>query len=123
MHTHLSALVVDAADLDSESSFWHRLLGGSITKTATHHFLHIDGFPVIVIQHAAGHVPPQWPHGASQQMHVDLTTDDTTAAEQRVLDAGGRRLRPADDTGALARDTGSRVYASPAGHPFCIRST
>lgn len=123
MHTRLSALVVDAADLDSESSFWHRLLGGSMTKTVTHHFLHVDSFPVIVIQHAAGHVPPQWPNGVLQQMHVDLTTDDTAAADERVLGAGGRRLRPSDDAGASARHTGSRVYASPAGHPFCIRST
>jgi hypothetical protein len=117
----LTSLIVDAADLDGESSFWHRLLGGSITRTATHHFLRIDGFPVIVIQHAPGQVPPQWPDGVSQQMHVDLATDDAATADERVLDAGGRRLRPADDAVASAQP-GSRVYASPAGHPFCVRS-
>ncbi|MET7543250.1 VOC family protein [Streptomyces sp. NPDC005507] len=68
----LTSLIVDAADLESESSFWHRLLGGSITRTTTHHFLQLDGFPVIVIQHAPGQVPPQWPGGATQQMHFDL---------------------------------------------------
>ncbi|MGW1735919.1 VOC family protein [Streptomyces sp. NBC_00121] len=116
----LMSLIVDTADLESESSFWHRLLGGSITRTATHHFLQIDGFPVIVIQHAPGHVPPQWPDGASQQMHFDLATDDA-ATDTRVLDAGGRRLRPTDDVVASTQQ-GSRVYASPAGHPFCLRS-
>ena len=120
MEISLTALAVDAADLESESSFWHRLLGGSVTRTATHHFLRTDGFPVIVIQHAPGHVPPQWPDGTSQQLHVDLTTDDMVTAEKRVLDTGGRRLRPADDAGTSGRQV-SRVYASPAGHPFCLR--
>jgi predicted enzyme related to lactoylglutathione lyase len=121
MNFSLTSLIVDAADLESESSFWHRLLGGSIARTATHHFLQIDGFPVIVIQHAPGHVPPQWPNGASQQMHFDLATDDVGTADKRVLDAGGRRLRPTDDVVASAQQS-SRVYASPAGHPFCLRS-
>ena len=121
MNFSLTSLIVDAADLESESSFWHRLLGGSITRTATHHFLQIDDFPVIVIQHAPKHVPPQWPDGASQQMHFDLATDDPGTADKRVLDAGGRRLRPTDDVAASAQQ-GSRVYASPAGHPFCLRS-
>jgi hypothetical protein len=121
MNFSLTSLIVDTADLESESSFWHRLLGGSITRTVTHHFLQIDGFPVIVIQHALGHVPPQWPDGASQQMHFDLATDDVGTADKRVLDAGGRRLRPTDD-GVASAQQGSRVYASPAGHPFCVRS-
>ncbi|MFI6168465.1 VOC family protein [Nocardia sp. NPDC051052] len=121
MNLSLTSLIVEAADLDSESSFWHRLLGGSITKTATHHFLQTDGFPVLVIQHAPGHEAPQWPDGASQQMHLDLATDDVGTADNKVLDAGGRRLRPTDDVGASDQQ-GSRVYASPAGHPFCLRS-
>ncbi|KAB2382927.1 VOC family protein [Actinomadura montaniterrae] len=116
----LTSLILDAADLESESSFWHRLLGGSITRTATHHFLRIDGFPVIVIQHAPGHLSPQWPDGAAQQMHFDLATDDPVSADKRVLDAGGRRLRPSGDVNTSPRQ-GSLVYASPAGHPFCLR--
>ncbi|MEV5501894.1 VOC family protein [Nonomuraea fuscirosea] len=91
----LTSLVVDAADLESESSFWHRLLGGTITRTATHHFLRIDGFPVIVIQHAPGQAPPRWPGGASQQLHVDLASDDAAAADERVRAAAGTRLIPA----------------------------
>ena len=121
MNFSLTSLIVDAADMDSESSFWHRLLGGSITRTVTHHLLQIDSFPVIVIQHAPQHLPPQWPDGASQQIHFDLATDDAGTADQQVLDAGGRRLLPTDDVVASAQQ-GSRVYASPAGHPFCVRS-
>lgn len=120
MNFCLTSLVVDAGDLESESSFWHSLLGGSIARTETHHFLQADGFPMIVIQHAPQHVTPKWPDGASQQIHFDLTTDDAVAADKTVLDAGGRRLRPTDDHVAPDRG-GSRVYASPSGHPFCVR--
>ncbi|MCQ8828846.1 VOC family protein [Streptomyces malaysiensis] len=121
MNIDLGAVIIDAAEPDPESAFWHRLLGGSIAKTATHHFLRIDGFPVLVIQRAEGHVPPKWPDGDSQQMHIDLTTDDLAAADRLALDAGARRLNPTDDVDPAARN-GGRVYASPAGHPFCLRS-
>ena len=36
--------------------------------------------------------------------------DDVAAAEPRVLALGARRLAGGD----------SRVYADPAGHPFCL---
>jgi predicted enzyme related to lactoylglutathione lyase len=39
---------------------------------------------------------------------------DLDEAEQRVLALGGRRLEESGDGGA------SRVYADPAGHPFCV---
>ncbi|MEU4399414.1 VOC family protein [Micromonospora orduensis] len=120
MTINLAAIIIDAADMDTESSFWHLLLGGSITKTENHHFLRVDGFPPVVIQRAPGHVPPAWPRDGAQQLHVDLTTDDLASADRAALDAGARRLRPTDDTD-LANHQGSRVYASPAGHPFCLR--
>ena len=43
---------------------------------------------VFVIQRAPGHVPPDWPEGTSQQMHVDLTTDDLVAVDRSALEAG-----------------------------------
>ena len=121
MNINLSAVIIDVAELEPESAFWHRLLGGSIAKTATHHFLRIDGFPAFVIQLAPGHVPPEWPEGNSQQMHVDLTTDNLADADRLALEAGARRLHPTGDVDP-ASQKGGRVYASPAGHPFCLRS-
>ncbi|MGX5185389.1 VOC family protein [Streptomyces avermitilis] len=53
-------------------------------------------------------------------MHLDLTTDDLAAADRLALDAGARRLQPTDDVDP-ASQKGGRVYASPAGHPFCLR--
>ncbi|MFD0583717.1 hypothetical protein [Dactylosporangium darangshiense] len=57
MNINLSAVIIDAGELEAESAFWHQLLGGSIAKTPTHHFLRTDGFPAFVIQLAPGHVP------------------------------------------------------------------
>ncbi|MFD0583716.1 VOC family protein [Dactylosporangium darangshiense] len=54
-------------------------------------------------------------------MHVDLTTDDLAAADRLALEAGARRLEPTDDVDPAAQK-GGRVYTSPAGHPFCLRS-
>lgn len=117
----LTAVLLEAADLEPESAFWHQLLGGTVTRTQTHHFLRIDGFPAFVVQLAPEHLPPQWPGGRSQQMHVDLAVDDLEAADRLAVSAGARRLSPVGDV-AVSPATGSRVYASPAGHPFCLRA-
>lgn len=61
-----------------------------------------------------------WPDGPHPQMlHLDLTVDSVTALDDqhaRVLAIGGRLLYDrSDDPGEPLR-----VYADPAGHPFCI---
>jgi hypothetical protein len=58
MTLNLAAIVVVTGDPDAESSFWHGLLGGSITRTENHHVLRVDGFPALVIQRAAGDISP-----------------------------------------------------------------
>jgi catechol 2,3-dioxygenase-like lactoylglutathione lyase family enzyme len=61
-----------------------------------------------------------WPSGpVPQQAHLDLTVPekrDLDAQHERVLALGGRLLedRSGDPEEPL------RVYADPAGHPFCI---
>jgi predicted enzyme related to lactoylglutathione lyase len=49
----------------------------------------------------------------SMQMHLDFLVDDADAAEARVLAAGATKFdfQPGDHF---------RVYADPAGHPFCL---
>ncbi|WP_229399294.1 VOC family protein [Micromonospora okii] len=122
MAVNLAAIIIDAADLDAESGFWHALLGGSLMKAEHHHFLRADGLPAVVIQRAPDHVPPAWPSSGTQQMHVDLTTDDLDASDRTATTAGARRLQPVDDADLAAHQT-NRIYASPAGHPFCLRAT
>ncbi|MEV7866103.1 VOC family protein [Streptomyces sp. NPDC088124] len=121
MNIALSSVIIDAADLEPEGFFWHRLLGGSLTRTPTHHFVRAPGLPVLVIQSAPGQVAPDWPNGSSQQMHLDFAVDDLSSADRTATEAGASRLRPADGVGPVP-EKGSRVYSSPAGHPFCLRS-
>jgi len=61
-----------------------------------------------------------WPEGPHPQMaHLDLTvttTADLEAEHHRALALGARLLRDRSDD----PDEPLRVYADPAGHPFCI---
>jgi len=67
----------------------------------------------IAFQLAPDHVPPRWPDPAHpQQYHIDVMVDEVDAADPAVLRLGARRLSTADSS--------SRVYADPAGHPFCL---
>ena len=68
-------------------------------------------------QRAPGHQPPTWPDPASSmQIHLHLRVNDLDAAERAVLALGGTKFdnQPGDR---------SRVYADPAGHPFCLVPT
>ena len=121
MPVSLSSVIIDAAEIEAESAFWHRLLGGSIHRTPTHHFIQAPGLPAFVVQSAPEHVAPSWPNGTAQQMHLDFGVEDLATADRTATDAGATRLRPTEEITSETR-TGSRVYASPAGHPFCLRA-
>jgi len=51
-------------------------------------------------------------------MHVDHRATDPEAPHARAIELGARLLR--DDDPVANPDDGFRVYADPAGHPFCI---
>ena len=64
------------------------------------------------------HVPPVWPPqpGTQQmQLHLDLRADDLDTASAIAEGAGARRIG-----GYVDDDEEVRVYADPAGHPFCL---
>jgi hypothetical protein len=65
--------------------------------------------------------PRNWPDGTPQQTHLDFAVEDFATADLTAVDAGATRPRPAGETTSRTR-TGGRVYASPAGHPFCLRA-
>ncbi|MBC9225673.1 VOC family protein [Aeromicrobium sp. 636] len=74
-----------------------------------------DGAFHLSFQLAPEHEPPAWPDPASSiQAHLHVRVDDLDAAEARVLELGATRFahQPNPD--------GSRVFADPAGHPFCL---
>jgi catechol 2,3-dioxygenase-like lactoylglutathione lyase family enzyme len=111
----LHHVIVDCPDPAALAAFYAELLGLPVTWQD-------DDFVVvsaddtssgIAFQRAPDLQPPQWPDPSRpQQLHFDVMVDDVQAAEPRVLALGARRL--------ASQDGGSRVYADPAGHPFCL---
>src|SRR5438067_13360768 len=76
-------IVFDAADLAAESAFWAGLLGGTVVAEDDWHSVLVDGEWRLGIQLALNHVPPEWPDGTPQQIHLDLYVDDLKAAHER----------------------------------------
>lgn len=111
-------VVFDAADVEAESRFWAGMLGGRVVDDDPqfHCVIDADGQWRIGVQPAPNHLPPEWPDGIQQQVHLDLHVDDAGAAHDRAVGLGARLLQAGDP----ATDEGYQVYADPAGHPFCI---
>lgn len=118
MKIRFQVIVFDAADLEAESTFWAGVLGGSVDAEDDWHMVLVDGQPRIGVQLAPNHVRPDWPDGTPQQIHLDLWVDDPAEAHALVMDLGATVLKEAED-GDDAPDA-FRVYADPAGHPFCL---
>ena len=117
-------VVFDAADIAAESAFWAGLLDGTVHADDDWHSIVVDGDWVMGVQHAPDHVRPQWPSGPQQQqVHLDLHVDDLDEAGARAQALGAHCLqpprRPADNPDG---DELFAVWASPAGHPFCLGS-
>ena len=117
MRISRTVIVLDAADLHAVSDFWAGLLGGTVEADDDWHSVLVDGEWRLGVQLAPDHVPPEWPHGSPQQVHLDLWVDDLEAAHEEATSLGARLLKPAADPGAAE---GFQVYADPAGHPFCF---
>lgn len=108
-----TVIVLDAPDLEVESAFWASLVGGTVRKDDDWHSIRVNDQPFLAVQLAPDHVAPDWPHGSPQQIHLDLWVADVNESEPKVLALGGRLLKAVDDDSF-------RVYADPAGHPFCL---
>jgi catechol 2,3-dioxygenase-like lactoylglutathione lyase family enzyme len=114
MAARLNATVLDCAHPRELAQFYSRLLDLPITREDGSWF---DVGPPdawhLSFQHAPDHVPPRWPDPAHpQQFHLDIRVDDIDAAQKLVLSMGATFLSDAEP--------GFRVYADPAGHPFCL---
>lgn len=116
MKINHQVVVFDAADLDTESRFWAGVLDGTVDAEDDWHMVLVDRAPKIGVQLAPNHTPPQWPDGEPQQIHLDLWVEDIEPAHQKVLGLGATVLQDKTDDGEAA----FRVYADPAGHPFCL---
>jgi len=116
MDIQRTTIVLDAADIAKESSFWAGLLGGTVEADDDWHAINVDGETRLAIQLAPDHVPPDWPAGLPQQIHLDLHVGDIKAAHDEAMALGASLLKTSD----LADPEGFQVYADPAGHPFCL---
>jgi hypothetical protein len=79
-----------------------------------------DGVPQLAFQRVDQLTPPTWPEPTiPQQLHLDLTvesTEELIAEHNRALALGATMLQDRINN----PEEPLRVYADPAGHPFCI---
>ncbi|WP_298328241.1 VOC family protein [Haloactinopolyspora sp.] len=114
-------LVLDCPAPLELAAFYQSILGGEVNRpdkrwVLDDHWatLHTDT-TVLAFQRAEDYQPPAWPDPQRpQQLHIDVGVDDLDTAERQVLGLGAQLL----DRGERDRDW--RVYADPAGHPFCL---
>jgi catechol 2,3-dioxygenase-like lactoylglutathione lyase family enzyme len=116
----LTAPVLGTPDPPGLARFYQRLLGWPI-RDDTPDWVTLrpaDGGTGLSFQLESDHVPPVWPpeQGTQQmQMHLDLEVDDLADASA-VAEAAGARLL----TAYTKSYEDVRIYADPAGHPFCL---
>jgi hypothetical protein len=116
----LQCLVIDCPDALGLAEFYRALLGGAVNQpdprwAVSEHFatLHTEGRLVLAFQRAADYVPPQWPdHAHPQQFHLDIDVQDVDQAQAQALHFGAVLLH--------IDPRGWRIFADPAGHPFCL---
>jgi hypothetical protein len=114
------SVVLDCPDPLALAQFYAAIVGGTPrVEEVDWVVLETPGVPRLTFQQAPGFTPPEWPRADrnSQQFHIDLdagsTWQEIDAAEREVLALGARLLHAEDKEDF-------RVYADPAGHPFCL---
>ncbi len=118
--SRLTAAVLGTPDPRGLARFYQRLLGWPLRADeadwAT--LRPAGGGTGLSFQLETDHVPPVWPPvpGTQQmQTHLDIEVDDLDAACALAEAAGARPLGGHEDDDEVVR-----VYADPAGHPFCL---
>ncbi|MEU0073067.1 VOC family protein [Streptomyces sp. NPDC006332] len=115
----LGCVVLDCPDPRALAGFYADVLGGTAKDEEDDEGewvdLRLPDGQTLSFQAAPGHVPPTWPSSdGSQQFHLDLVVADLDEAEKKALALGAKPLEVED------RSRTFRVYADPAGHPFCL---
>jgi catechol 2,3-dioxygenase-like lactoylglutathione lyase family enzyme len=112
----LRSTVFDCPEPAELASFYCAVLGATVVVGRDDWVTIADGRgQQLSFQRSPGHEPPRFPDAAaSQQLHLDIRVDDVDSAEHAALALGATRL----DGESLDRHF--RVFADPAGHPFCL---
>jgi catechol 2,3-dioxygenase-like lactoylglutathione lyase family enzyme len=125
----LRQVVLDCTNARALAEFYRELLGfdyrpgDEMPDAAAENWLVLrdsDGRPRMAFQEVKDLVPSTWPDPEiPQQLHLDLTVTsiaDLDLQQERALRLGARLLLDRSDD----QEEPLRVYADPAGHPFCI---
>lgn len=130
----LRQVVLDCTDARSLAEFYRQLLGldyrpgdeppevGQVDERGREWLVLCtpNGIPQLAFQQVENLPEATWPDGPMpQQLHLDLTVtsaEELQVQHERVLRLGGRLLNDRIDD----PEEPLRVYADPAGHPFCI---
>jgi len=108
-------VTLDCPHVGELAAFYAEITGGEVTVLSDHWAMMTcpDG-SAIYFQVSPAYSPPTWPDAVSSaQMHLDFDVDDLDATEARALAAGATKYD-------FQPNGHCRVYADPAGHPFCL---
>jgi catechol 2,3-dioxygenase-like lactoylglutathione lyase family enzyme len=109
----LDGVILDCPDPKALAEFYSELLGLPVTNVDDDWVDIGDGQIGLSFQLAPDHQAPRWPDpNYPQQFHLDVRVDDVEEAEPKVLALGATLLSNEAET--------FRVFADPAGHPFCL---
>ncbi|WP_250034948.1 VOC family protein [Paractinoplanes maris] len=119
--------VLDTEDARGLAEFYRHLFGlhyrpGDDADNGQHWLvlLRPDGGRALAFQQVDALPAATWPEGAvPQQIHLDTTVpsaDELDVQHERALSLGAKLLYDRSDD----PEEPLRVYADPAGHPFCI---
>ncbi|MBD0740466.1 VOC family protein [Streptomyces sp. CBMA29] len=115
----LGAVVLDCPDPRALAAFYAELVGGTVDASEDDWVdLNREGGQRLSFQLDRAHRAPRWPDPERpQQFHLDIAVERAAmdSAEKQVLALGATLLE-----GDLDGARNWRVYADPAGHPFCL---
>ncbi|SFC11880.1 VOC family protein [Streptomyces aidingensis] len=116
----LGAVALDCPDPRALAGFYGAVLGWQTDgEPGENEWVELKGpqGQVLAFQRSEGHRPPDWPgteHGQQFHLDLDVPREKLAEAEQQALALGARLLEGDDGK------RNWRVYADPAGHPFCL---
>jgi predicted enzyme related to lactoylglutathione lyase len=117
----LSAFAIDCPEPRALAEFYGRLLGWEVDEAESEEgwveLADPAGGPPLAFQRDPEYRPPTWPNrDVPQMMHLDIRVATLEEGHRRAMAAGATELPQLPDH----PDASWRVYADPAGHPFCM---
>ncbi len=109
-------LVLDSTDPNGLATFYQQVLGMIRVNDEADWVVIGDAAdrPGLAFARIAGYQPPRWPDPAHPaHLHLDIRVEDLDVGQAAVLGLGARKLDGGDSEV-------HRVFADPAGHPFCL---